>query len=104
MPGGLGQARTTLTALSASATRRPVCLALRAGAVPVRFSSSDPQGPRSTGPSFKGQLTHSIMNRLQREKADLERMARTRPESSWAKNLSLSFGAPPPLHVYPPLF
>ena len=114
MPGGLGQARATWTALSASATRRPVCLALRAGAgtgtapVPVRFSSSEPQGPqgpRSTGPSFKGQLTHSIMNRLQREKADLERMARTRPESSWAKNLSLSFGARSlRLPVYPPWF
>jgi hypothetical protein len=45
------------------------------------------------------------MNRLQREKADLERMARTRPESSWAKNLSLSFGARPlRLPVYPPRF
>ncbi len=103
MPGGLGQARTALTAWSASAARRPIYLALRAGTAPVRFSSSEPQGPRSTGPSFKGQLTHSIMNRLQREKADLERMARTRPESSWAKNLSLSFGAHLLLPVEPPL-
>jgi D-lactate dehydrogenase (cytochrome) len=31
------------------------------------------------------------MNRLQRERSDLERMARTRPESTMARNFSLTF-------------
>ncbi|KAL2260400.1 hypothetical protein VTK26DRAFT_5592 [Humicola hyalothermophila] len=70
------------------------CLALRT--VPARFSSTGgnnqtPQMPRFAGPSFKGQLTHSIMKRLARERADLERMARARPESRLARNFSLTF-------------
>ena len=64
--------------------------------MPARFSSTENNNnnkPRSSGHSFQGQLTHSIMNRLQRERSDLERMARTRPESSMARNFSLTFGA-----------
>ncbi|KAK4155576.1 mitochondrial D-lactate dehydrogenase 1 [Chaetomidium leptoderma] len=88
MPKGLAQSLTAPTT-AAAAARRPTCLALRT--VPARFSSSENNGPRSSGPSFKGQLTHSIMKRLQRERSDLERMARTRPESKMARNFSLTF-------------
>jgi D-lactate dehydrogenase (cytochrome) len=87
MPKGLGQ---SLTAPAAAATRRQTCLALRT--VPVRLSSTENNKPKSSGPSFKGQLTHSIMKRLERERADLERMARTRPESTMARNFSMTFG------------
>jgi len=88
MPNGLAPA-SRLAAL-AGAGRRPACLALRQ--VPARFASTEDNKPRSSGPSFKGQLTHSIMNRLQRERADLTRMARTRPENRMARNFSLTFG------------
>lgn len=89
MPKGLGH---TVTATAAATARRQTCLALRAA--PVRYSSTEnnTNKPRTAGPSFKGQLTHSIMKRLQREKADLERMARTRPENKMARNFSLTFG------------
>ncbi len=89
MPKGLAQ---SLTAPAAATARRPVCLALRT--VPVRYSSTEPppNKPRGTGPSFQGQLTHSIMKRLARERSDLERIAKTRPESKTARNFSLTFG------------
>ncbi|KAH6853341.1 hypothetical protein B0I37DRAFT_409517 [Chaetomium sp. MPI-CAGE-AT-0009] len=95
MPKSLGQRWTApvgATAVGAgAAARRSTCLSLRA--VPARFSSTENNSnkPRSSGHSFQGQLTHSIMNRLQRERSDLERMARTRPESSMARNFSLTF-------------
>lgn len=89
MPKGLGQ---TVTATAAATARRQTCLALRTA--PARYSSTENTSnkPRTAGPSFKGQLTHSIMKRLQRERADLERMARTRPENKMARNFSLTFG------------
>ncbi|KAK3309514.1 uncharacterized protein B0T15DRAFT_4761 [Chaetomium strumarium] len=86
MPKGLGQ---TLTASAAAAARRPTCLALRTA--PARYSSTGNNQPRSSGPSFKGQLTTSIMQRLARERADLERLARTRPQSTLARNFSITF-------------
>lgn len=101
MPKGMAaQSFLAAQAPTAAVARRSgttACLALRT-AVPARFSSTggnnqqQQQQPRSSGPSFKGQLTHSIMKRLARERADLERMARTRPESKLARNFSLTFG------------
>lgn len=92
MPKGLGQQSLT-AAPAAAAARRQTCLALRT--VSARYSSTENNKPKSSGPSFKGQLTHSIMKRLQRERADLERMARQRPESKLARNFSLTFGRQP---------
>ncbi|KAL2139184.1 hypothetical protein VTI28DRAFT_5682 [Corynascus sepedonium] len=93
MPKGLGQSSTAAHASSAlaAARRRSTCLALCAS--PARFSSTENNNrqPRSSGPSFQGQLSTSIMQRLQRERADLERLARTRPESSMTRNFSLTF-------------
>jgi D-lactate dehydrogenase (cytochrome) len=91
-PKGLGP---TLRASASVGARRPTCLALALGTVPAmaRYSSTENNNlPRSTGPSFKGQLTHSIMKRLAQEREDLERLARTRPQSSAAKNFTLTFG------------
>ncbi|GAB1310021.1 D-lactate ferricytochrome c oxidoreductase [Madurella fahalii] len=87
-PKGLGQSLRGPTPIGA---RRPACLALRTMPTMARYSSTGDNKPRSNGPSFKGQLTHSIMKRIQQERADMERMARTRPESSASKNFSLTF-------------
>lgn len=94
MPNGLAPASRLA---AAGAGHRPACLALRH--VPARFASTEDNKPRASGPSFKGQLTHSIMNRLQRERADLTRMAQTRPENRMARNFSLTFGAHSPLDI-----
>ncbi|KAJ4290758.1 D-lactate ferricytochrome c oxidoreductase [Collariella sp. IMI 366227] len=95
MPHGLrGQSLTAppLASVAAAAARRTPCLALRALQMQARAQSTDNKPPRpGSGPSFKGQLTQSIMKRLARERADLERMSRTRPESTLARNLSLTF-------------
>ncbi|KXX75637.1 D-lactate dehydrogenase [cytochrome] 1, mitochondrial [Madurella mycetomatis] len=87
-PKGLGP---SLRAPGPSGARRPTCLALRTAPAMARYSSTEGNKPRSSGPSFKGQLTHSIMKRIQQERADMERIARTRPESSASKNFSLTF-------------
>lgn len=105
MPSGLGlgqrlhapsSAAAAVPAVTAAAPRR-ACLALRT--VPARYSSTEnnPNNnkPRSAGASFQGQLTHSIMKRLQRERAELERVARSRPESTASRNLSYTFGMSP---------
>ncbi|KAK4144778.1 mitochondrial D-lactate dehydrogenase 1 [Dichotomopilus funicola] len=56
-----------------------------------RFEPAPLPKPPPEGPSFSGQLTGSITRRLAREKADLERLARVRPESSLARAFSLTF-------------
>ncbi|KAL2173505.1 uncharacterized protein P884DRAFT_303370 [Thermothelomyces heterothallicus CBS 202.75] len=97
MPKGLGQpqslaARSAVAAAAAAAAAagRPACLALRT--VPVRLSSTEhSKQPRPSGASFQGQISNSIMQRLQRERAELERVARARPESSMTRNFSLTF-------------
>ncbi|KAL2017384.1 hypothetical protein VTK56DRAFT_2227 [Thermocarpiscus australiensis] len=89
-PKGLGQSLTAAAAGAAAvAARRPTCLVLRS--VTARYASTESDKPRSSGPSFKGQLTQSIMKRIQRERADLERLERMQPNAKVARNYSLTF-------------
>lgn len=102
MPNTLVRMRPTAPAWRATAAAgRPACLALafapaRAYAAqqqppppPPEKSEGHEQQPRR---SFKGQLTHSISLRLHREKEDLRRLAKEKPESRGGRNYTLTFG------------
>ncbi|EGS17014.1 putative D-lactate protein [Thermochaetoides thermophila DSM 1495] len=88
LPRGLAAQRSLRLGSSAFA---------RASAGVVRFNSNEttphppPPPPRRPGASFQGQLTQSISQRLERERADLERLARVRKESPVARNFTLTF-------------
>ena len=93
LPRGLAAQRSLRLGSSAFA---------RASAGVVRFNSNEttphpppPPPPRRPGASFQGQLTQSISQRLERERADLERLARVRKESPVARNFTLTFGTAP---------
>lgn len=88
-PKGLGQSLNAPVPIGA---RRPTCLALRSVSPMARYASTENNKPRFSGPSFKGQLTQSIMKRIQQERADMERVAMTRAESPAARNFTLTFG------------
>ncbi|KAB5549710.1 hypothetical protein GE09DRAFT_181680 [Coniochaeta sp. 2T2.1] len=76
--------RTTLRAAPAVASRR--CAPAAAG----RWASTE-QPPQQDGSSFKGQMMESIAARMQREKAERERAARMRQQSSGSRNWTVSF-------------
>ncbi|EAQ93690.1 hypothetical protein CHGG_01925 [Chaetomium globosum CBS 148.51] len=104
MPKGLGQRLTAPVGTGAgAAARRSTCLSLRTA--PARFASAENNSnkPRPSGHSFQGQLTHSIMKRLQRERADLERMARTRPDPLLRRLRFMAAGLPVPARRRPQL-
>ncbi|KAK0657720.1 hypothetical protein B0T16DRAFT_402424 [Cercophora newfieldiana] len=79
-PRSLG--RTLATAPAAAARRPQPCAALKATRC-VRY--------KSAGPDFKGQMVESISQRLQREKADLERLGHLTETSGAGRNWSITF-------------
>jgi hypothetical protein len=103
MPNSLVRMRPTAPAWRATAAAgRPACLAL--AFAPARAYAAQQQPPPPPPPeksegheqqprrSFKGQLTHSISLRLHREKEDLRRLAKEKPESRGGRNYTLTFG------------
>ncbi|KAL2270825.1 hypothetical protein VTJ83DRAFT_196 [Remersonia thermophila] len=96
MPHGAGVGfglRRSSPLLSAPALApRPACLVRRPSAPSVlaRHASTEPESSKP-GSTFQGQLTYSITQRLQRERADLERVARSRTHDPRGRNFSFTF-------------
>lgn len=95
MPRGVGVgAGVALRQRPCSSSVLPSVLSLRHApsvlrSVPARYAS-DERKPST----FHGHLTYSITQRLERERADQERVARVRAFDPRSRNLSLTFGRP----------
>ncbi|KAK3938926.1 hypothetical protein QBC46DRAFT_389219 [Diplogelasinospora grovesii] len=62
------------------------------GGVRVRYASTnEPPNRTPSGPSFKGQMMESITQRMAREKADRERIAKEQGESASSRNAAITF-------------
>lgn len=81
--------RTTLRAPAFAPP--PRCTAAAA----IRWASTEP--PQNDGSSFKGQMMESIAARMIREKAERERAARERQQSSASRNWTVSFSTTTPV-------
>lgn len=84
-------------ATRATGTRKPAPTCLVVGAFARHMSSENQPEKPQPGATFRGQMTTSIMARLEREKAERERIFRERVESSGTRNVAILFSkeAPP---------
>ncbi|KAI0473838.1 hypothetical protein GGR56DRAFT_649232 [Xylariaceae sp. FL0804] len=80
-------ARTGLRTLAPASSGCPAYCAARAGR--VRFYATEKNDGR--GSSFQSQMLESVQSRIQRERADRERLSSQRPESEWSRRWAMTF-------------